>query len=365
MAGGKVANKEVEQEVPPHAAGREVLSYVERLEKEADADFAAAHGAEETPEEITAREEEEAKAAEDEEKKAEKVVDKEDKGLAGKETVPADDGDLTKGLNTENAVKRISAAQNKMHDSNSRAKTAEEQTSKLQEENASLLKKLEAKSTAPTEAGAEKPDEVKKAVAPAEDELQKSLDELALEYPEIAKPMLKMMARQEVENKKLSEQVATLQENEVTRVKDAKTEKTNTHITAISDVHPDYAEISEDPLLDEWVNGLPEMEKAGAQAIRAGGSTKAVIEFLTRFKQANGYELPAASKEDTPKKPGNSKLDKAKKAGNPSFNKAKDVNFKEGQAPFSRREIDAMSMAEYAKNEPAIDEAMSNGFPPQ
>lgn len=371
MAGAKTAPEKIEQEVPPHEAGREVLSYVQQQEKEADELFAEVHGVEE-PEK---KDEGDAKdAVEETEKKAEdkepeKKDDEEpaDKELEGKDKVADGDDDLTKGLNTENATKRISAAQNKMHDSNARAKTAEEEKSKLQTENEALLKKLEEKSTAPAAAAAEpgKEAEAKEAPKSDDDELQASLDELSQEYPEIAKPMLKMMAKQEVENKRLTEKVDNLEAKEVKREADVKTEKLNGHLKAISDVHKDFKEISEEPLLDEWIEGLPVMERAGAQAIRQGGSTDDVIELLTTFKKANGYELPAASKEDTPEKKGNSKIDKAKSKANPSFNKAKDVNIAEGKAPFTRIQINAMSMEEYAKNEPAIDDAMSKGFPPQ
>ncbi len=370
MAGAKVAPEKTEQqELPPHEAGREVLSYVERLEKEADDDFKAIHGIEEEPGDKEA--DDDKKGVKEAEKEAssqepEKTDDEkpEVKEPESKDKV-AEDDDLTKGLNTENATKRISAAQNKMHDSNARAKTAEEQTSQLTIERDELLKKLAAKDTPAAVPAAEKTEETKQAEAPKDDELQTSLDELAQEYPEIAKPMLKMMAKQEVENKTLRDQVSALQESEKTRTADAVVEKENGHFNAIQEVHKDFREISEEPLLDEWIEGLPAVERVGARAIRKGGTTEDVIELLTSFKKANGYELPADSKEDTPEKKGNSKLEKAKKAANPSFNKAKDVNIEDGKAPFSRREIDAMSMAEYAKNEPAIDAAMSKGFPPQ
>lgn len=367
MAGGKTAPEKVEQEVPPNAAGREVLSYVQQLEKEADEDFAAAHGvdpeAEETDDDKKSVEEGDKKVESEE---PEKVVDKEpeDKGLEGKDKVAEGDDDLTKGLNTENATLRIKAAQNKMHDSNTRAKTAEEEAGKLKTERDSLLKKLEEKPSLPaakTEEAGKEP-EAKDAPKTNDDELQASLDDLAQEYPEIAKPMLKMMARQDVENKALRDQVSVLQESEKTRVAEAKTEKTSSHLSAIASAHSDYKEISEEPLLDEWINGLPEVEKAGAQAIRKDGTTQAVIELLTMFKRANGYELPAKSKDDIPEKKGNPKIEKAKAKANPSFNKSKDVNIQDGQVEFTRQEIDAMSPAEFAEKEPAIDLAMSKGL---
>jgi hypothetical protein len=365
MAGAKVTPEKTEQEAPPHEAGREVLSYVQRLEKEADDDFAAVHGGdaekEETDDDKKGVEEGEKKA---ESKEPEKADDQEpaDKKPEDKDKVAEDDGDLTKGLNTENATKRISAAQTKMHNSNARAKTAIGERDRLQEENEALQKKLTAAPEASEAKTEQKTDGKTESVKPDDDELQKSLDELSQEYPEIAKPMLKMMARQEVENKRLTDKVESLEEKEETRTAEAKTEKKNSHYDAISDVHKDFKEISEEPLLDQWIEGLPVVERAGAQAIRKGGSTAEVIDLLTMFKKANGYELPADSKDDIPEKKSNSKLDKAKKAANPSFNKSKDVNIQDGQIAFTRQQIDAMSQEEFKKNEPAIDEAMSKGL---
>lgn len=367
MAGARVTPEKTEQEVPPHEAGREILSYVQQQEKEADELFAEAHGVEpegkETDDDKTGDKEAE-KEAEGEE--PEKTDDKEakDKDPESKDKVADTDDDLTKGLNVDNADKRISAAQNKMHDSNARAKTAEGERDRLKEQNEELVRKLDTKETAPAakaeEAGSEPAS--KEAPKSDDDELQKSLDDLSQEYPEIAKPMLKMMARQEVENKKLTEKVSNLEKAEETRTADAVTEKKNDHLTAIKDAHSDFQEISEEPLLDEWIDGLPAIERAGAQAIRKNGSTGDVISLLTMFKKANGYELPADASKDAPEKKSNSKIEKAKAAGNPSFNKSKDVNIKDGQVAFTRQQIDAMSPQEFAKNEPAIDEAMSKGL---
>ena len=272
---------------------------------------------------------------------------------------------MTKGLDTGNASQRISAAQNKMHDSNKRANTAEGEVERLELEKTDLLKKLEERSAeTPAKAGAEaEPGKEEKKEQPSDDELQASLIELEQEYPEIAKPMLKMMAKQNAENKKLEDKVEALTAKDKARDDEVKITKEDEHYNAIAKVHSDFDEISKEPLLDEWIGGLPAIEKAGAQAIRKNGSTQDVIELLTSFKKANGYELPAKEeKEETPAKKSNSKLDKAKKAGNPSFNKAKDVNIKDGEILFTRQQIDNMTQEEYNKNEPAIDDAMSKGL---
>jgi hypothetical protein len=366
MAGEKAVNKDAKEELPPHEAGREVLNYVQQQEKEADDAFNEAHG-------IDPEEEKKPAGAEKEEKAAEAEPGKEEKKPEGKEPetkepekkeAAAEVEDLAKGLNTDNASARISAAQNKMHDSNKRANTAEGEATRLQEEKEVLLKKLEEKTIeTPAKAEAEAGKEEKKVEAASDDELQASLTELEQEYPEIAKPMLKMMARQNAENKKLEEKVEALTVKDKARDDEIKSTKENAHYIAIAEVHADFDEISKEPLLDEWIDGLPAIEKAGAQAIRKNGSTENVIKLLTSFKQANGYELPAKEeKEETPAKKSNSKIEKAKSAGNPSFNKSKDVNLKAGEVLFTRQQIDNMTQEEYNENEPAIDEAMSKGL---
>ena len=99
MAGAKVANDKTEQEVPPNEAGREVLSYVQREEAEADAIFNEANGIEEDPEKKEAGDDKESdkeaeKEAED--KESEKTDDKEPKDKepeAKDKTVEDDDGE--------------------------------------------------------------------------------------------------------------------------------------------------------------------------------------------------------------------------------------------------------------------------------
>ncbi len=364
MAGQTGVIKETEQEVPPNAAGREVLNYVNQQEKEADEAFKEAQGIAPEEDGDNKNEQEAEKKAEDEEQGKPDGKEVKDKEPEHKDKVAEDDkpGDLTTGLNTENAEKRIRASQKQMHDSNKRAVSAEGERDRLKEENEALQRKIY--SMPETPAAKEPSVEIKEA-EPAkadDDDLAKSLAELEQEYPEIAKPMLKMMARQDADNKALKNQVSELQESEKTRIADVKTAKTNDHLSAIADVHSDYEEISKEPLLDEWINSLPPIERAGAKAIKTNGSTAEVISLLTTFKQANGYELPADSKGDISENKGNSKLDKAKKATNPSFNKTKDVNLQDGQVVFTRKQIENMSPKEFADNESAIDLAMSKGL---
>lgn len=372
MAGEKSAVKEVEQEVPANAAGREVLEYVNQQEKEADEAFAAAQGIDPEKEAEAGKETDEeadeetgigkSQAPDDKEVKDKEVKDKEpetkDKVAEGDKAAD----DLTTGLNTENAQKRIAAAQKQMHSSNQRAVSAEGERDRLQEENEALQAQIKTGALTPEKKAGQVEAKKDEAVKVDDDELTKSLSELEQEYPEIAKPMLKMMAKQDAENKALTVKLDTLEQSEVTRVAEAKTVKTNTHVAAIAAAHSDYEEISNEPLLDQWIEELDPIQRAGARSIRKGGSTEDVIALLTKFKLVNGYEVTADSQKDTSKNKGNSKLDKAKKAANPSFNKSKDVNINDGQVLFTREQIDAMSPQEFAENEPAIDAAMAKGL---
>lgn len=370
MAGEKtIPSGTDEAQLPPNEAGRQVLTYVQKMEKEADAEHAAMYGGtEEEPgedDDKTGNEKEEEEAVGEE--PAEAVVKEEEVVKPDSKDKTAEAEDLTKGLNTENAQKRISSAQTRMHESNSRANTAEGERDRLKAENERLTRQWAEMPRAEKDlASKEVADTAKKVPAAHEDDdLDASMEELNNEYPEIAKPMLKIMARQEIANKKLMDKVGVLEEREATREAEVVEAEENSHIGDIAAAHADWQDISEDPLLDEYIEGLPSIERAGAKAIKKNGSTEDVIELITNFKTALGYELPASSTGDIPKKKSNSKLDKAKSKANPSFKKAKDVNLANGGAPFTRRQIDAMSMAEYKIHEPAIDDAMSKGFPPQ
>jgi hypothetical protein len=349
---GQTGVKESEETTVLDEANQGIVDYAAKEEAEADALLAQAN---ETPEETEIREAEEAKA--------EKGKAKEEPGKPEEEEVPEEkvakkpdeEEDLTKDLKVENAEKRIKAAQSKMHDSNKRAKTAEDEAAKIKQENADLRALVEKAAT-----GAPAPkakEEEEKKPAPEPDEVEASLESLRQEYPEIAEPMIKMMAKQEAENKELRDTLNEIKSKEEEREKTATEEKDNIHYNTIAAVHKDIDEILEEPLLDEWIDSLPAIEKAGALAIQDKGSAKDVIALITSFKEANGYEVPAPP----PEKKGDSKLDKAKRLTNPTFKKAQDRKVQSGYTPhFTVAEIDAMSPQEYAKNEEKIDEDLAN-----
>ncbi len=326
-------------------ANQEVLDYVNSEEAEADKIFNEINNPEGDPEK---------EAEEESEKKAEKKEEP--------ETEKPEKEDLTKDLTVENASKRISAAQTKMIDSNTRANTAEAEVVRLKEEKEALSQKLEAREVETATKGEPAKKEEEKPAA-SEDDLQSSLDELSAEYPEIAKPMLKMMAKTEAENKALRERLDKVDKREETREQEKVKSENDSHFNTIEKAHEDYSEISKEPLLDEWINSLPVMEKLGAQAIRKDGSAKDVIELLTSFKKANGYKIPGETKEDTtPKSKADTKLKKAKGLTTPTFNKTKDVNIQDKQIKFTQEQIRNMSDKEWAEREAEVDEALAEGL---
>lgn len=277
---------------------------------------------------------------------------------AKEEPVKAEE-DLTKDLTVENADKRISAAQRKMHDSNKSAKDAIDTQNKLREENEQLRALID-KKVVDAPAG----DPVTKEPAAdegnqTEDEISTDLENLRKEYPEIAEPMIKMMQKQNAQNVALQERLDKQDAKDAKREEAAKVTKENTHINSIAEAHPDYEEISSEPLMDEWIDGLEPIAKAGAEAIRSNGKTKDVIALLTQFKKANGYKLPGEIGAQKAKST-DSKLEKAKKHQTPQFNKSKELNTDDKPILFTQAQMHAWTEAEWAENEAAVNEAMRN-----
>lgn len=369
-----MAEKKKTEEVIPmvDTANQEVLEFSKNEDAEADRIFYEAQGLQadgKTPlDEEPEKDPEAEKKPEPEDK--EKKEDP-DKGMPAKEDKPKedkpkeppskDDDDLTKGLTTENADKRISAAQNKMHTSNKTAKDAVEAQNQLQKENDDLRKIIDEKTTkTPEKAEDTKTPEPEQ----TEDEIEKDLAALRTEYPEIAEPMIKMMQKNNAENKSLNERLDKQEAKETKREADVKTTKENAHYNAIKEVHSDFIEISQEPLLDEWIERLDPIRRAGAKAIRTGqlGTTKDVISLLTTFKKENGYKVPGEEGDKTTPAKTDSKLDKAKKHANPQFNKAKEINTQDKQIRFTQEQIGKWTEKEWADNEKAVDEAMALGL---
>jgi len=349
--------KNVEEVIPMvDSANQEVLDYSIKEDAEADRLFYEAQGLQadgKTPLD------EDAPAIEAEEVEA-KAETKETEGKPLAEVIkkeePKED-DLTVDLTVENADKRISSAQKKMHESNKTAKDAIDETNKLRKENEDLRRLVDDAATeAPGTETAKAPDPI--VVEQTVEEVDEDLEKLRGEYPEIAEPMIKMMQKQNAENKALKDRLDKQDERNKQSDKDAKETKENAHYNAIAEVHPDFNEISQEPLLDDWINGLDPIERVGAEAIRNGGKTKDVIALLTKFKKANGYKVPGETPKDTP----NTKIAKAKTHVTPQFNKAKEVNTQDRQIKFTQEQISKWTDKEWAENEAAVDEAMSQGL---
>ena len=354
-------NKEAPQAEPVQLndADREVLSYAAAEEAEADRIFNEMNGItpaeepKEVPKEVP-KEEPKAEVVKEVPKAKEEVVD-DTKGLN-----PSADDDLLADLTVENAKKRISAAQTKMHESNKAAKTTSEEAARLVKENADLKALIEQAATTPEPAAPV----AKEVEAPQESdtEIEANIEAIKAEYPEIGGPMIELLRRQQTQNKILTDKLNGIEVREEKRVADAEAVANNAHLSAIHDAHPDYKEISVEPLFDEWIDGLPAMERIGAQAIRKDGDTKDVISLLTTFKKANGYIAPdPVEDEPTPGKV-DSKLDKARKMTTPSFKKAKEVNIADKKIKFTQAQIAAWTEQEWAENEAAVDAAMAEGL---
>jgi hypothetical protein len=352
--------KNTEQAIPTvDTINQNIVDFAAKEEAEADRIFYESQGLQ--PDGKTPLDEDPAEDPPAKKEEAEPNKEEEEKvGLPNKaEVKPNKEEDLTKDLTVENADKRITSAQKKMHDSNKRAKDAETNASNLATENADLRKLIDEKATTadagdPVTKQAELPNQT-------EEEVDADLENLRKEYPEIAEPMIKMMQKQKASNDVLQDRLDKQEEREKQRDIDAKVTEDNAHYKEISDIHPDFEELSQEPLLDDWIEGLPAMERMGATAIRKDGTTKDVIELLTSFKKANGYKLPAenGTKETTK---ANSKLEKAKSLSTPQFKKAKETNLEDNKIRFTRQQIAKMTDAEWKENEPAIDEAMALGL---
>ncbi len=362
---GEQKKTEEPKEVEPQlsAADKEVLDYAAAEEAEADRIFNEMNGIK--PDETKEPVKEEPKVAVKEEPKVEvkePVVEVPKEAVKPDETKglnPGTDDDLAAGLTVENAKKRISAAQNKMHESNKMAKTSTEEATRLVKENADLKALIEQAATTPEE----KPPE-KKVEKPTEtdDEIEANIEAIKTEYPEIGAPMLELLRRQQTQNKYLTDKLDSIEVREQKREADAKTLADNTHLSAIHKAHPDYKEISVEPLFDEWIDGLPAIERVGAQAIRKDGDTSDVIDLLTTFKKANGYTAPDVVEEEPKPATVDSKLDKARKMATPSFKKTKEVNIADKKVKFTQSQIAGWTEKEWAENEAAVDAAMAEGL---
>jgi hypothetical protein len=367
-----MANKNTTEEVLPmvDTASREIVDFAKQEDDAANKLFYEATG-QTPPGEKSAEAKEE--GAEEGVKKEEQAPMKEEapareEASGNKEEVSGEkaggEEDLSKNLTVENATKRISAAQRKMHDSNKAAKEASTERERLKKENDELRALVDEKATGDTgKAGTGTVIESESEIQ-TEVEVDEDLENLRKEYPEIAEPMIKMMQKQQAQNGVLRDRLDKYDAVEKKRGDDEKVSKENKHYDAIADAHPDFNEISQEPLLDEWINDLDAMERAGAKAIRSGGETKDVIALLTRFKKENGYELPGETKADPKgdaKVKTDSKIDKAKKHQTPQFNKAKELNTEERPILFTQAQMHAWTAKEWDDNEDAVNEALANG----
>jgi hypothetical protein len=343
---GEKKEETQETEVKLDAANQEVLDYVAGEEAEADRILAEALGKEPEKKEEPAKMTVEDPATGLPQKKEEEVVAP--AKVEEKPPVKKEEEDPTKDLTVENAAARIKATRTKMMESNKTANDAQALSEKLEKENAELRALVDKKATGVEEvAGLEKKED-----PPEPTELDKSLENLQKEYPELAEPLVQILNQNQAENKLLRDKLDSLETKEVERADLSAKEVEDRHYNSIEEAHPDFEEISQEPLLDQWIEGLTPVEKAGATMIRKQGSSVEVVDLLTKFKKANGYPAPTTKKV-------NSKLAKAKQLATPSFGKTKEVNITTEEVEFTQEEIHSWSEKEWAEKEHLVDAALT------
>jgi hypothetical protein len=113
----------------------------------------------------------------------------------------------------------------------------------------------------------------------------------------------------------------------------------------------------------DYVRSLTPRQKKNAIRDLQTGSAEDIIEVFDDFKKSDFNDgTEEDNKKETTAERKRKKLEAAKKIANPKFNKSKDIKSTPVKYEFTRSEIDAMSPEEWAKNEPAVDKAMSKGL---
>lgn len=81
-------------------------------------------------------------------------------------------------------------------------------------------------------------------------------------------------------------------------VNDINDTKMQSHFNAIEAAHPDFEEVAESPEFAQYLENLPEDQKAEAQRIATSGTAKEVIGLLNGFKAAHKQDQAATSTVD-------------------------------------------------------------------
>jgi hypothetical protein len=153
-------------------------------------------------------------------------------------------------------------------------------------------------------------------------------------------------------------QINTLKDDLATEKQDANDKtaqaESDAHFAKLDGAHKGWEETMQTKEFAGYLQDLPPRSKRLALLDLKGGTAENIIELFDEYKEASGGEEEA----DTRK---NDKLEKAKSLSNPVNKKSKNINTGVVKMLYTRSQISDMDDAEYAKEEEAIDKAMSNG----
>jgi len=289
-------------------------------------------------------------------KKGEEPAKAEGDGEPGdkpKEPPPEDTGEV--GLTLDNARERIRNAQARMHratqeasDLRKKVASQEGELSAVRSEVSGLKQQLEALKQQPPA----NPDTAADDVSDAE------LQGIAEEYPQIAKPFIKVINALNKQLKSVSEKVVAVEgkvEETASTIGEGKAEAAQkAHFDAILAVHPDAFELFKSDDFQGWLDRQP---PAFAE-IMDHGTAMDVNHVFTEYKRAVGVQQ--GDEDQNPK--GNDRITRARAAATPNVRQVRtDPTKKPAKPTFTRKQIADMPPKEFAEREAEIDEAISEG----
>ncbi len=168
------------------------------------------------------------------------------------------------------------------------------------------------------------------------------LNELDDLYPEIADVLKPIVARLQSDVAQAKVRFERMDETEAQA-------SARRHAEAIQSAHPDAYAIAQSPAFSDWIAQQPPLFQ---QAVRQGSAADVV--FVLDHYKAHIGKPPAVSVPVTPT------VADARRAATPSVPRTPAATVT--QPRFTHQQIANMSLAEYAQNEKAIDEALAAGL---
>lgn len=166
------------------------------------------------------------------------------------------------------------------------------------------------------------------------------LNELDDLYPEIAEVLKPIVARLQSDVAQAKVRFERMDETEAEA-------SARRHAEAIQSAHPDAYAIAQSPAFSDWIAQQPPLFQ---QAVRQGSAADVV--FVLDHYKAQSPKPPAAPVTPT--------VADARRAATPSVPRTPTAT--PTQPRFTHQQIASMSLAEYAQNEKAIDQALAAGL---